>query len=205
LSSLPNTHPGARSTNSRLRGLEGLRVTVSRQDKLDPPKIANGPSEQPIDDDQLHVDLRLGLDEVAAAEVEHLRRNPRRRPTRSELIRLATKLYDARRSRDRMFQDKLFGEPGWDMLLALYCLPSRGIMLGVMSLGHAANVPPTTGLRWQKLLEGRGLIERGPHVSDSRQQLVRLTEKGKSVMSRYLIRLFYCEGPAGADPDLRIS
>lgn len=179
---------------------------MSRQDQIDPSKIANPPSENSNDeDDELQVELRLNLDDVAAAEVEYLRRNPRRRPTRHELVRLATKLYDARRRRDRMFNDKLFGEPGWDMLLALYCLPSRGIMLGVMSLGHAANVPPTTGLRWQKLLEERGLIERGPHVSDARQQLVRLTTKGRAVMSRYLIRLFYCEGPAGADPNLKIS
>lgn len=178
---------------------------MSRQDKLDPSKIDNGLSESPIDDDQLQVDLRLGLDEVAAAEVEQMRRSPRRRPTKRELVRLANKVYDARRKRDRMFEDKLFGEPGWDMLLALYCLPSRGIMLGVMSLGHAANIPPTTGVRWQKLLEQRGLIERGPCVPDSRQQLVRLTSRGTAMMSKYLIRLFYCEGPAGADPKLRIT
>jgi DNA-binding MarR family transcriptional regulator len=178
---------------------------VSRQDELDPSKIDNGLSESPIDDDQLQVDLRLGLDEVAAAEEEQLRCSSRRRPTRRELVRLACKLYDARRSRDRMFNPKLFGEPAWDMLLALYCLPSRGIILGVMSLGHAANVAPTTGLRWQKILEERGLIERGPHSTDSRQRLVRLTEQGRTMMSKYLIRLFYCNGPAGADPNLRVS
>lgn len=177
---------------------------MSRHDKLDPSKIDNGQLESPVDDDHLEIDLRLGLDEVAAAEEEQLRKSPPRRPSKRELVRLASKLYDARRGRDRMFNDRLFGEPAWDMLLALYCLPSRGICLGVMSLGHAANIPPTTGLRWQKLLEERGLIERGPHASDTRQQLVRLTSKGQATMSRYLIRLFYCEGPAGADPDLRI-
>jgi DNA-binding MarR family transcriptional regulator len=171
---------------------------VSRQDKLKPPQIDDGLPETPADDDRLQVDLRLGLDEIAAAEEERLRATARRRPSRRELADLALKLYDARRGRDRMFSDELFGEPAWDMLLALYGLPNRGIVLGVTSLGHAANVPPTTGLRWQKLLLDQGLIERGPDVRDSRQQLVRLTSKGRLMMERYLVRLFYCDGrPAG--------
>ena len=178
---------------------------MSRQDNFDPPQIDNGRSESPIDDDQLQIDLRLGLDEVAAAELEKLRHRARRRPTKRELERLASKLYDARRARDRLFRDKLFGEPAWDMLLALYCFPKRGIFLSVMSLGHAANIPPTTGLRWQKLLEARGLVERGPIEPGTRQQLVRLTKQGRLTMSKYLIRLYYCDGPAGADPDLRLS
>jgi DNA-binding MarR family transcriptional regulator len=74
-------------------------------------------------------------------------------------------------------------------------------MLGVTSLSHAANVVPTTGLRWQKVLFEEGLIERGPHVRDSRQQLVRLTDKGRRMMEKYLIRLFYCTGSETADTD----
>ena len=169
---------------------------MSRQDRLDPPKIENGQSDNPVDDDRLQIDLRLGLDEVAAVEEEKLRGRPRRRPTRCELTELACKLYDARRGRDRVFNDKLFGEPAWDMLLALYCLPSRGFSLGVTSLGHAANVPPTTGMRWQKTLFGEDLIRKGPHVSDARQQLVGLTDNGRLLMEKYLIRLFYCHGTA---------
>ena len=174
---------------------------MSRQDKLYPSKIDNGLPEAPADDDRLQIDLRLGFDEVAAAEEERLRRTPRRRPSRRELTQLALKLFDARRGRDRMFNDELFGEPGWDMLLALYGFPSRGHLLGVTSLSHAANVPPTTGLRWQKILLAEGLIERGPLDEDSRQRLLRLTGKGRMMMDRYLIRLFYCEGADAADPD----
>jgi DNA-binding MarR family transcriptional regulator len=168
---------------------------VSRQDKLDPSQIEHGPSATPLDDDRLQIDLRLGLDEVAAAEEEQLRANPRRRPHKSELIRLACKLYDARRGRDRVFSEDLFGEPAWDMLLALYCLPSRGEILGVTSLAHAANVAPSTGLRFKDILLEQGLIERGPRVSDSRRQLIRLTPKGRMLMEKYLIQLFYCDCP----------
>lgn len=174
---------------------------VSRQDKLDPSKIDEGLPETPADDDRLQIDLRLGLDQVAAAEEERLRAVPRRRPARSELQELALRLYDARRGRDRMFNEDLFGEPGWDMLLALYALPKRGVILGVTSLAHAANVPPTTSLRWQKLLTDEGLIERGPQVSDNRRQLVRLTSKGKMMMDKYMLRLFYCDGRSVTDMD----
>ena len=166
---------------------------MSRQDELNTPQIEDGRPETPVDDGRLQIDLRLGLDEVAAAEEERLRSAPRRRPTRRELVQLACNLYDARRGRERIFGDQLFGEPAWDMLLALYCLPSRGLVIGVTSLGYAANVPPTTGLRWQKVLLEEGLIERGPHDSDARQRLVRLTEQGRHLMERYLLRLFYCE------------
>ena len=60
---------------------------MSRQDKLDPSKIEDGHSETPDDGDRLQIDLRLGLDEGAAAEEEKLRNSPRRRPIKWELIR----------------------------------------------------------------------------------------------------------------------
>lgn len=119
-----------------------------------------------------------------------MRENPPRKPTRKELWALAGKLYDARRDRDRLIGNKLFGEPAWDMLLALYCEPTRGVSLGITSLSHAANVPEATGSRWQKILFDEGLIKRGPHVRDARVQLVGLTEKGRRLMENYLVRLF---------------
>jgi DNA-binding MarR family transcriptional regulator len=174
---------------------------VSRQDRLNLPEIEDVLPETPVDGDRLQIDVRLGLDKVAAVEEEKLRNGPRRRPTKRELTQLASKLYEARRGRDRLFQDKLFGEPAWDMLLALYCLPPRGEVLTVTSLGYAANVAPSSAHRWQKLLFGRGLIKRGPDLSDKRQQLVALTDTGRMLMERYLIRLFYCHGAAASETD----
>jgi DNA-binding MarR family transcriptional regulator len=87
------------------------------------------------------------------------------------------------------------------MLLALYGLPSRGIFLGVTTLSHAANIPPTTGLRWQKILFELGLIERGPPTRDTRQHLIGLTDKGRAIMETYLTRLYYCDTPWGDDTD----
>ena len=178
-----------------------MTAYVSSHDKLDPPKIDTGPSEAPKDDDRLQIDLRLGLDEVAAAEEEQLRREPRRRLGYEELVDLADKLYAARRGRDRIFNDELFGEPAWDMRLALFAYPTRGIFLGVTSVSHAANAAPATGLRWQKILEEEGLIRRGPRVRDSRVLLVGLTDKGRRLMERYLTRLFYCQSQDAPDLD----
>lgn len=168
---------------------------MSRQDKFDPPGFDAG-SDEPSDETfRLQIDLRLRLDEVAEVEAEHLRNDARRPPTQRELCHLACRMYDARRQRDRMMNRKLFGEPGWDMLLALYCLPSRGQVFGPKGLTHAADVPPTTGQRWQALLTEEGLIQRVPPNYDPRKQYMRLTDKGRSLMDAYLTRLFYCDTP----------
>jgi DNA-binding MarR family transcriptional regulator len=172
---------------------------MSRQDKLDILAIDNVLPESLVDDDRLQLDLRLRLEDVAAAEEERLRLQPRRRPTRAQLARLAYHLYKARRDRTRMFDEELFGEPAWDMLLALYCLPRRGEILTVSSLSNAASVPGTTGLRWQKTLLEEGLIQRGPHIRDRRQALISLTHRGRLLMDEYLSRLFLCHGGV---PDL---
>jgi len=167
---------------------------VSRQDKLDVPEIESVLPDDPGDGDWLQIDLRLGFDRIAAAEEEKLRKAPRRRPTRNQLGRLAYDLYAARRARVLIFEEQLFGEPAWDMLLALYCLPLRGEILTVSSLASVAQVPLTTGLRWQRTLIEEGLIRRGPHILDRRQRLLSLTHQGRLLMEEYLTRLFHCQG-----------
>lgn len=158
-------------------------------------------AQSPTDDIQFYVDVRLRIDEVARDEAEQLLAQSRRSPTRSELCRLACRIYDARRARDRMLDRNLFGEPAWDMLLALYCLPARGEMLSVTALAHAANVPSTTGHRWQLILMDKGIIERGPKCADARRQIVRLTQSGREMLEHYLTRLFYCDTPVPPFPE----
>lgn len=174
---------------------------MSRQDRLDFPEIDDVlPEFRDDDDDQLQIGLRLGLEDVAAAEEERLRQAPRRRPTQIQLNNLAFNIYRARQARTQQFKADLFGEPAWDMLLALYCLPPRGEVLAVTSLSLAANVPEATGLRWQARLAQEGLVKRGPHVRDRRIQLIGLSQRGRLLMDKYLIRLFCCQGGL---PDLR--
>lgn len=150
---------------------------------------------------RLQLDVRLRLDEVAEIEAERLRANATRPPTPRELGNLAGRIYDARRIRDKMMNRKLFGEPAWDMLLALYCLPTRGELLTITGLTHAANASGTTGHRWQQVLTEEELIERGPEGIDKRKQLVRLTDKGRELLQGYLTRLYYYDAPAARCPD----
>lgn len=110
-------------------------------------------------------------------------------PDQKDLEGLARWMYEARRTRDKAMGTTLFGEPAWDFLLALYCFPSQGEALSVTSLTHAANVPGTTGHRWQQILMKRNLIEREQHGSDGRRQMVRLTQTGKDLMEAYLKRV----------------
>lgn len=168
---------------------------VSRQDRLKSSAASPGSVELGGDDILLQINLRLRLDEIADLKAEQLRLGARRLPTGEELTSLAYKIYRARRLRDRMMKEDLFGEPAWDMLLALFCLPARGQFLTITGLGYAANVPPTTGLRWQRTLRAQGLIECRRDCIDRRKQFVRLTESGRELMGGYLTRLFYHEKP----------
>jgi DNA-binding MarR family transcriptional regulator len=89
-----------------------------------------------------------------------------------------------------MLDQSLFGEPAWDMLLALYCLPTRGERLGITALALASGVPATTALRWQALLMNEGMIERILDENDARRSFVRLSDKGRSLLEDYLLWLY---------------
>lgn len=99
------------------------------------------------------------------------------------------RIYKARRLRNRMLDQELFGEPAWDMLLALYCLPDGGERLSVTALSLSADVPQTTGYRWQTVLVEQSLVERVADKTDGRRQFVNLTDKGRTLLEKYLTRL----------------
>ena len=162
---------------------------MSSQDPLFFPAFVSGSGELDGENMLLQVSLRLRLDEIVDEEAEQLRLSARSAPTEKELRRLAYTIYSNRRLRDRVADRRLFGEPAWDMLLALYCLPPRGEMLTVTTLSYAADCPQSTGLRWQKVLSESGLIERGPDGIDGRRKFIRLTADGKQLMLRVLSRL----------------
>jgi DNA-binding MarR family transcriptional regulator len=159
--------------------------------------IPLGPSETSVllDDEDLlvEVNVRLRLDEVADLEAHLLEISDRHQPSQKELRRLARQIYERRRMRDRLLGENLFGEPAWDMLLALYHLPALGHVLTISGLCCCAAAPQTTALRWQNTLFKEGLIERSRHATDRRMQFVRLTVRGRELLEGYLTRLFHCE------------
>ena len=104
-----------------------------------------------------------------------------------KLAILATSIYRARRRRLAYFEESLFGEPAWDMLLDLFVNKALGRRINTTSLCLAADVPQATGLRYIGLLESKGLVRRRPAPDDGRLTLVDLTPLGYKQMRRYVV------------------
>lgn len=100
-----------------------------------------------------------------------------------DTLQAAIYCYDARRTRERHFAGHLlFADPAWDILLDLFIHEARGELVSVKSASIGSGVPPSTALRWLKILEGEGLISSRDDPGDHRRRLVSLTPKGARTM-----------------------
>jgi DNA-binding transcriptional ArsR family regulator len=102
------------------------------------------------------------------------------------LLALARETYNIRRRRARFLPADLFGEPTWDILLDLYVAARENRPVPTTSACIGAHVPPTTALRWLRILEARGLVEREEDGKDGRRTFVRLSTRGIAAMEGYL-------------------
>ena len=139
---------------------------------------------------------------VLAAELEQLDEVPRhsgtavcpgsppQAPAEDERrwLRTARRTYRRRRSRALFFEDGLFGEPAWDLLLDLFIAAKERKQVPVTSACIGAAVPTTTALRWLALLEERGLVLREADPSDARRIFVRLSAEAYAKMVAYFAR-----------------
>lgn len=106
------------------------------------------------------------------------------------LAALARRMIIERRLRDRLLDlPEIFGEPAWDIMLDLFVAHVDNRLVSTTSACLSSTAPATTGLRYLRVLEEKGLIERVPDQDDGRVVNVRLTEcaVGKMVqlLSRY--------------------
>ena len=108
------------------------------------------------------------------------------RITAEALLAFARESYAIRRRRDRHLPGDLFGEPTWDILLDLYVATRENRPVPTTSACIGANVPPTTALRWLRILEARGLVEREEDNRDGRRTFVRLSARGLAAMDDWL-------------------
>ena len=95
-------------------------------------------------------------------------------------------LIAARRCRTRYLSQELFADPAWDMLLVLLHAELAKKPVSVSSVCIASGVPQTTGLRWLKILEQRGLVLRKFDARDRRRIFVELSSDTSEALRRYI-------------------
>ena len=100
----------------------------------------------------------------------------------------------ARRLRARFFDEELFADPAWDMLLDLLQAEIAQLRVPVSSLCIAAAVPATTALRWLKTLVGQGIFVRRADPHDGRRVFVELAPHASTALRRYFAEV----GPVAA-------
>jgi len=96
------------------------------------------------------------------------------------------RLIRARRLRARFFDAELFADPAWDMLLDLAAARLEGVPVAVSSLCIAAAVPPTTALRWIRMMSDQGLFVRTADPMDGRRVYIELSDRVAQSMTAYL-------------------
>ena len=91
----------------------------------------------------------------------------------------------ARRLRNQLFDNELFADPAWDMLLDLFQAEIAQLRVSVSSLSIAAAVPATTALRWIKTMTDADLFRRRADPNDSRRVFVELSPTASEAMRRF--------------------
>lgn len=94
-------------------------------------------------------------------------------------------IMSVRALRADIFQEQLFADPAWDILLFLYesFLDSRSASTSDVCL--ASGVPPTTALRWIDKLAESGLVVRTPDDRDGRRVMISLSSRAIQSMDAF--------------------
>ena len=108
--------------------------------------------------------------------------------SRERLVQRARYMLDDRRIRGELFGVAMFGEPAWDIMLALY-VAENGPRKTISRLASVTGSSRTTALRWLDYLEQQQLVRRENHPTDRRTAFVELTEKGKERLDLYFTQV----------------
>jgi hypothetical protein len=100
----------------------------------------------------------------------------------------AERLYAERRRRDALFPDALFGEPAWDLLLAMFIAREKGQAMILCKAYKAARVSDTSGRRLLDRMEEDGLITRRRAPRSRKMRVVELTDRAIARLIDYLAR-----------------
>ena len=102
---------------------------------------------------------------------------------------VAERLYLERRKRDEHFPGGLFGEPAWDLLLALFIAREEGRELNLEQACRAAGVGKGAGRALIGRMEAAGLVARNPAGPGRRGLSPCLTKQAVERLSHYLADL----------------
>jgi DNA-binding MarR family transcriptional regulator len=103
--------------------------------------------------------------------------------------RLIRRIIRQRQLRDRFFNNELFADPVWDMLLDLAAATTEGSQVSITSLCIASRVPPTTALRWITVMTDQGLLRRTEDPLDRRRAFISLTDDAIRAIAAYFAAL----------------
>ena len=103
-----------------------------------------------------------------------------------ETAAIARSIMRARARRRSFFEQSMFSEPAWDILLELFVEYAAQRRIQTSAIGASASIPLTTTLRWLNILSANGLIERTNDRLDCRRVLVSMSEQGASAMAQYI-------------------
>ena len=101
-------------------------------------------------------------------------------------VQFAERIYRSRRDREKVFNDSLFADPAWDLLLDLFVRSARNEQVSISSACHAASVPEATALRYLKALTEKNYVERISHPNDKRSTTLKMTPLGSKLMIDWL-------------------
>lgn len=97
----------------------------------------------------------------------------------------AAALLGLRASRLEFFPRAMFGEPAWDLMLAIHA-SNDGARPTVTSLADRLRIPASSAARWARYLEAHGFVERQSDPNDARSHLIELTQKGYNQLELFI-------------------
>jgi DNA-binding MarR family transcriptional regulator len=104
---------------------------------------------------------------------------------RTVLVARARDQFQRRRRRGSFFFPSMFGEPAWDMLLALYIHDMSGRRQTIGSLLQFSGMSLSTAKRWLNVLAAHDLVRRDDHPTDLRTAYVSLTPQAREKLDLY--------------------
>jgi len=110
-------------------------------------------------------------------------------PITSVAFEVAQDVIAMRRNRLRYLPRRLFGEPGWDMLLTLYAEMPAKSWLSLEELSASVDLPPRTANRWLEALKAQAIVEESFSGKPDEATCFRLTAKGTAALTEYLTEL----------------